>query len=92
MNGVSRSIVYFNRSGIENTDDVVEIVYKRLKEGDIKSVVVASSNGTTGLKFARKMARETNLVIVSSQHGKFSPEVRQEFESMGSVKRNSSSE
>jgi hypothetical protein len=58
-------IEYFNESGIDNTDKVIEIVYKRLKEGDIRSVVVASSSGVTGLRFAKKMAGETNLVITS---------------------------
>lgn len=75
MRGVSQSIFYFNQSGFENTDDVVEVVYNRLKEGDIKNVVVASSRGGTGLKFARKMAQETNLVIVSAHPGYSSPGV-----------------
>lgn len=90
MSGVSRSIIYFNQPGIENTDDVVEIVYNRLKEGDIKNVVVASSRGVTGLKFANKMARETNLVIVSSHPGfsapgvwKFDLDILKEVEAMG---------
>ncbi|MBM4276685.1 MAG: hypothetical protein FJ130_02245, partial [Deltaproteobacteria bacterium] len=90
MNGGNRSVVYFNQTGITNTDAVVEIVYNRMKEGDIKSVVVASSRGSTGLKFARKMAKETNLVIVSSQPGfsapgvwKFDPKILKEVESMG---------
>jgi len=64
MRGIERPITYFNQAGYENTSDVVEIVFKRLKEGDIKSVVVASSRGETGLRFAKRMARETNLVIV----------------------------
>ncbi|MGQ9507896.1 MAG: pyruvate kinase alpha/beta domain-containing protein [Thermodesulfobacteriota bacterium] len=72
---VNRSILYFDRPGIENTESVIEIVYQRLKEGDIKSVVVASSTGKTGLKFAKKMAKETNLVIVSSHPGFTSPGV-----------------
>ena len=75
MGGVSRPIFYFNQPGIENTDEIVEIVSKRLKEGDIKNVVVASSRGGTGLKFARKMAQETNLVIVSSHPGYSAPGV-----------------
>lgn len=90
MNGVRRSIFYFNESGVENTDEVVEIVYQRLKEGDIKSVVVASSRGATGLKFAKKMAKETNLVIVSSHPGSSAPgvwnfdlNILKELESMG---------
>jgi hypothetical protein len=90
MKGVNRPIVYFDQPGVENTEDVVEIVHRRLKEGDIKSVVVASSQGISGLKFARKMAGETNLVIVSSQPGysgpgvwDFDPKILKEVESLG---------
>jgi len=90
MNGVSRSIFYFNQPGIDNTDKVIEIVYNRLKEGDIRSVVVASSGGTTGLRFAKEIARETNLVIVSSHPGYSTPgvwnfdlNISKELESMG---------
>ena len=90
MGGVSRSVTYFNRPGVENTDEIVEIVYKRLKAGDIKNVVVASTHGGTGLKFGRKMARETNLVVVSSHPGfsapgvwSFDPSALKELESMG---------
>ena len=90
MKGVNRSIFYFKHPGVKNTDDIVEIVYERLKEGDVKNVVVASSRGGTGLKFARKMAKETNLVIVSAHPGSYSPGVwnfdlnaLKELESMG---------
>ena len=90
MEGVNRSIVYFQQSGIENTDDLVHVVFERLKEGDIKSVVVASTSGRTGLAFAKKMAGKTNLVVVSSQPGhtgpgvwKFDLAILKEIESMG---------
>ena len=90
MKGASRSIFYFDRPGVENTEDIVEVVHNRLNEGDIKSVVVASSSGKTGLKFARKMAGETNLVIVSSHVGfsepgvwKFDLGALKELESLG---------
>jgi hypothetical protein len=90
MKGVSRSIHYFNEPGVDNTEDVVEIVHTRLKEGDIRSVVVASSSGETGLKFARKMSKETNLVVVSFQPGfsepgvwDFDPDALRDLESMG---------
>ncbi len=75
MKGHRRPIFYFDQPGIDNTDQIIEIVYGRLKEGDIRSVVVASSGGSTGLKFARKMAKETNLVVVSSQPGFSKPGV-----------------
>ncbi|MFH1625266.1 MAG: hypothetical protein ABID54_08960 [Pseudomonadota bacterium] len=90
MRGIERPIFYFEQAGYENTNDVVEIVYNRLKEGDIKSVVVASSRGETGLKFAKRMAHETNLVVVSSHPGfsapgvwNFNLEILKELESMG---------
>ncbi|OGP92539.1 MAG: hypothetical protein A2156_08680 [Deltaproteobacteria bacterium RBG_16_48_10] len=90
MEGTNRSIIYFKQPGIENTDEVVGIVYRRLMEGDIRSVVVASSRGGTGLKFARKMAEKTNLVIVSSHAGFSKPGVwnfdlkkLEEMESLG---------
>ena len=72
---VKREIGYFEQSGVENTDDVIEIVHRRLQEGDIRSVVVASSRGSTGLKFAKKMAKDTNLVVVSSHPGRSKPGV-----------------
>lgn len=72
---IKKQTVYFEKSGAENTDDVIEVVHERLQEGDIKSVVVASSRGATGLKFAQRMAKETNLVIVSSHPGKSKPGV-----------------
>jgi len=75
MNGVSKKTIYFERPGISNTEDVIEIVYERLKEGDVGSVVVASSRGSTGLKFARRMASETKLVVVSSHVGFTKPGV-----------------
>jgi hypothetical protein len=90
MRGVERPIYYFEQAGYENTKDVVEIVYNRVKDGDVKSVVVASSGGETGLKFAKKMARDTNLVVVSSHPGFSAPgvwnfdlKILKKLESMG---------
>ncbi|GAF98348.1 unnamed protein product, partial [marine sediment metagenome] len=60
---IKKEIAYFEQGGVENTEDVIEIVYQRLQEGDIRSVVVASSRGETGLKFAQRMAKDTNLVV-----------------------------
>jgi hypothetical protein len=90
MNGTNRKIIYFEKPGISNTEEVIEIVYERLKEGDVRSVVVASSRGNTGLKFARRMAAETKLVVVSSHVGFTKPGVYnfdlkklEEIESLG---------
>lgn len=66
------SITYFEKSGVENTDEIINLVNERLKGGDIKNVVVASTSGHTGLKFAKSLAK-TNLVIVSTKHGLTKP-------------------
>jgi len=90
MKGMTRKTIYFEKPGVNNTEEVIEIVHERLKEGDIRSVVVASSRGSTGLKFARRMAGETKLVVVSSHVGFTKPGVYnfdlqklEEIESLG---------
>ncbi len=45
-----KNIVYFEKAGKENRDDCIKVVKERLKEGDIKYVLVASSTGETALK------------------------------------------
>jgi len=75
MQGIERTIYYFEQAGYGNTLDVVEIVYKRLQEGDIKNVIVPSLSGETGLKFAKRMAGDTNLVVVTSHPGYSEPGV-----------------
>jgi uncharacterized protein len=90
MKGSRRNIVYFNEPGPDNTDEVIEIVCQRVKDGGIRSVVVASSSGETGLKFGRRLADETNLVVVSSHVGfsspgvwDFDPKAQKELETLG---------
>jgi len=50
-----KKIIYFESPGPPNTDKVVEAVKERLKEGDIKHVVVASISGGTALKVAEDL-------------------------------------
>jgi len=87
---VKKSITYFEQKGAENTDEVINLVQERLEEGDIKSVVVASTSGKTGLKFAKRLSKETNLVIVSTRPGSKQPgvwefdlEILKELENLG---------
>lgn len=73
MNNMKRPITYFEKSGVENTDEVINLVNERLEGGDIKNVVVASTSGQTGLKFAKSLSKKTNLVIVSAKPGLIKP-------------------
>jgi hypothetical protein len=75
VKAVKKSVTYFEEAGGENTDAVIEIVKERLKEGDIKNVVVASTSGATGVKFAKALGKTTNLVIVSTKPGQKKPGV-----------------
>jgi len=65
MSKIVREIYYFEKAGEQNTDDVVEIVGKRISEGDVKYVIVASTSGTTALKFAVKLHGKAQVVCVS---------------------------
>ncbi len=83
--------VYFNRPGPENTEACLEIALKALKERGLKNIVVASTFGDTGLKFAKALKEEgVNLVIVTHNCGFREPgtiemkdEVRRELEALG---------
>ncbi|ACL16471.1 pyruvate kinase alpha/beta domain-containing protein [Methanosphaerula palustris] len=71
----TKSITYFEHSGSGNTEAVLAIVDERLKEGDIKNVVVASTSGATGVTFAQALGKKTNLVIISTKPGSKTPGV-----------------
>jgi len=55
--------VYFGSSGEGNTDRTLELARKRAEELGIKSIVVASTSGATGLKAAR-LFQGYNVIVV----------------------------
>lgn len=96
MGGVSKKVVYFDRPGVQNTETVISAVRERLREGDIKHVVVASISGETALKLARALeGMGIQVVCVSGPpswgeiNGRPWPfvqgETRQELEARGVV-------
>lgn len=62
---VVKQIVYFKEPGPENTDAVLDCVLRRVKEGSIKTVVVASTSGETGVKFSKALEGLCNVIAVS---------------------------
>jgi len=67
---VEKKIVYFDEPGPQNTDDVVESVVQRLRDSNIKYVVVASESGKTALKVARALKNlDVRVVCVSGYAG-----------------------
>jgi len=62
---IKRIDFYFDRFGSENTLYVIEAVRDRVKELGLKWVVVASTSGATGLKFAESLKGLANVIAVS---------------------------
>jgi hypothetical protein len=65
MTGIKKSCVYFEKPGKNNTDGVVEVVLDRLAEGDIKTVVIASTTGYTAFKFSKALQGWEDIKLIS---------------------------
>jgi hypothetical protein len=61
---------YFERPGAENTDQLIGRVIDRLRQGDIRHLVVASSTGATASKILPILRdMDVQLVVVTSHCG-----------------------
>jgi hypothetical protein len=61
---------YFERPGAENTDQLIGKVIERLRQGDIRHLVVASSTGATASKILPILRdMDVQLVVVTSHCG-----------------------
>lgn len=63
-----REVYFFETHGAVNTGKVIQSVSKRVKDGDIESVVVASISGRTAIKLAENFLKEnikTRIICVS---------------------------
>jgi hypothetical protein len=57
---------YFDGAG-DHTEECLEIV--RSLAGKYKNIVVATTSGGTGLKFAERLAKKNNLVVITHSAG-----------------------
>ena len=76
-----KAIVYFDRPGQDNTDEVLDVVQRRFEEGDISNILVATTKGVTGLKFSRAFKNKAKVVAIS--HEKIEVDYRKEMEELG---------
>jgi len=60
---IKREVFYFEKAGEQNTDNVIESVKERVKQGDLTYVVVASNSGKTALKLAEAL-RDMKVKII----------------------------
>ena len=62
-------ILYFDRPGPGNTDDLMRFSSKRTKELGITHVVVATTQGGTALRAREMFSKETEIVAVTIAEG-----------------------
>lgn len=85
------NIVYFEKPGTENTEEVLRIVKLRAEELGIKSIVVASTIGNTAVR-ATEVFEGMRVIAISHVTGmrgpdiqEFTEENKQRVESRGAV-------
>lgn len=71
-------IIYLDRPGPQNTEDVINSVKTYVARSGLKRVVVASTTGATAAKFAAALENTAELVVVTHHTG-FSQEGTQRF-------------
>jgi hypothetical protein len=71
-------IIYLERPGPQNTEDVIDAVKTYVARSGLKRVVVASTTGATAAKFAAALENTAELVVVTHHTG-FSQEGTQRF-------------
>ena len=74
-----RKITYFEEPGEKNTEDTINVASQRLKDGDIKHVVVASHRGKTALRVAEKLKGSHINVIAVTVAASTKQEIKDEW-------------
>jgi hypothetical protein len=88
---MEKKVIYFEKTGSENTTACLEVVKNALRENKYKHVVVASTGGDTGILFSEELKTSgINLVIVTHSAGfkepnsiEVSEDVRKKIEKNG---------
>jgi hypothetical protein len=65
---MDRSVTWLEEAGQQGTDRVVAVVERRLEDGDIGHVVVATTSGRTGARFAEALRDRSVDVICITHH------------------------
>jgi len=79
----STGVKYFAEPGPGNTGKVIKTVSERIGKGGVSQVVVASTSGRTGVRFARALKGRTQVVAVS--HEKMEPKLKEKISSLGGI-------
>jgi hypothetical protein len=74
---------YFAQPGPGNTGKVIKAVAERIEKGGVTQVVVASTSGRTGVRFAKALKGRAQVVAVS--HEKMEPKLKEKIISLGGI-------
>lgn len=67
---MEEKIVYFEKPGKENTDEVIKFVLERARLRNVRRIVVASTRGNTAKSVSEAIeGKDINLVVVPWQFG-----------------------
>ncbi|MBM4141434.1 MAG: hypothetical protein FJ242_08150 [Nitrospira sp.] len=67
---MERKVLYFEKTGKENTEACLEVTKNAIRESGYKYVVVASTGGYTGLMFSEALrGSQINLIVVTHSAG-----------------------
>jgi len=88
---ITKEITYFDEPGAQNTERVIPAVKKRIQQGDIQHVVVASTSGATALQTWKGLqGSNVSIICVGEHYGywgddeqRLTAAMRQELESKG---------
>ena len=72
-------IIYLERPGPQNTEDIIDAVTAYIARSGLERVVVASTTGSTATKFAKALENKAKLIVVTHHTG-FSQEGAQRFD------------
>jgi hypothetical protein len=76
MTELATQTVYFARPGRANTNRVLELVRTRALDLDLRTVLVASTTGDTGVK-AVQAFQALEVIVVTHSHGFKAPELQE---------------
>ncbi|MBI5213789.1 MAG: hypothetical protein HY957_10550 [Nitrospirae bacterium] len=90
---MEKRVVYFEKPGRENTRACLQVVKDMLKEGNYKHLVIASTEGDTGLLFSEALkGLGINVVVITHSAGfnaantlEMTFETRKKIESYGAT-------
>jgi hypothetical protein len=66
---MEKKIIYFEKVGGQNTNELVKLAVERAEELDIKNIVVATTQGGTAIKVQESFSQDTNVVAVTLAEG-----------------------